>query len=97
MLDIELEIPVKCIDQTLVACERLKRDRIIKLVAFSRHDHMHIRMLLDERTCQIGDFIGSDTSGHTEYHTFSFLTIVSYFLCRKNHIFCYFITLAAES
>ena len=72
MLDIELEIPVKRIDQTLVACERLKRDRINKIGCIFRHDHMHIRMLLDERTCQIGDFIGSDTSGHTEYHTFSF-------------------------
>ena len=67
-----LEIPVKCIDQTLVACERLKRDRINKIGCIFRHDHMHIRMLLDERTCQTGDFIGSDTSGHTEYHTFSF-------------------------
>ena len=72
MLYIELEIPVKRIDQTLVACERLKRDRINKIGCIFRHDHMHIRMLLDERTCQIGDFIGSDTSGHTEYHTFSF-------------------------
>ena len=92
MLDIELEIPVKRIDQTLVACERLKRDRINKIGCIFRHDHMHIRMLLDERTCQISNFIGSDTSwSHRVPHIF--LLTLSLTPLQKNHIFCYFITL----
>ena len=72
MLDIELEIPVKRIDQTLVACERLKRDRINKIGCIFRHDHMHIRMQLHEHACHICHFIRSDAACYTQNNSFPF-------------------------
>ena len=70
MFYIKLKIAVKRIDQTLMGCQSLKRDRIDKIFCILGHQYMYICLLLDKRTGQICNFICCNTSGHSQKNRF---------------------------
>ena len=72
MLHLKLKIPVKCIYQAFFPAQSLKGGRGDKIRCILCHDHPHIGMLFYQHTGQIGNFISSNSAGHTQYYGFSF-------------------------
>ena len=81
MLNIKLEVSVKCINQALVSCKCLKCYRINKIACILSHYNMHIGMLLYKHTCKISNLICCYTTCYSKNNCLSLKHIISSRLC----------------
>ena len=71
MLHIELKVPVKGIHQAFVAGEGLEGDGVDKVGGVLGHQHLNVRVLLDQKAGHGGHFICRDAAGDRQHHMFS--------------------------
>ena len=67
-----LKIPVKCINQTLIAGESLKRNRMNEILRILSHQYMDVRLQLFQSARKRRDLVGRDTACHSKNHCLSF-------------------------
>jgi len=66
-----LKIAVECVNEAFVAGEGFKGNGVDKICGILGHEYLYIGVQFFEHTDKIGDFIGSNTAGNSQYNSFS--------------------------